>query len=251
MNNIELYNNFCFLKVNYHKSHYTDNRQGSPYHYFAYLEKGQAKIVSKGKTILINEGDFFYIPKNLGYQSYWDSPDEISFFSYGCYNLFANDAIFLDLQVIKCPRELALPLIAISTTGTNVLTHSIGSFFSAIATILPYMDKANVSTAKTTLMNAKKYLNDNPYCSNTQLAEICHISLPYLYKLFKTHDNTTPNIYRQKVLCDKANELLITTDLPIEQISNILNFSSSGYFRKIFKEHTGQTPRDFRKFYSF
>lgn len=247
----ELYHNFYFLKIHFHKFHYTDSRQGSPYHYFAYMEKGNAKIVSKGKTISVNEGELFYIPKNLGYQSYWYGEDEISFFSYGCNDFFADDTKFLDLQVIQCPQEFVMPLIAIPTDGTNICTQTIGSFFHAVAKLLPYMEKTAISEKKTRLIQAKKYLADHPHCSNTELAASCHISLPYLYKLFKTYDNETPNMYRQKVLCNKATDLLITTDLSVEEISDTLNFSSSGYFRKIFKEHIGQTPREFRKLYSF
>ena len=62
-------------------------------------------------------------------------------------------------------------------------------------------------------------------------------------------EQTAPNSYRQKVLCDKASEILATTDLSIEEISSMLKFSSAAYFRKIFKEHTGTTPSGFRKLY--
>jgi len=78
--NTNLYSDFCFLKVTFNKYHYTDNRIGSPYHYFAYMEKGTARIVTKDKTISIKEGDIFYIPKSLGYQSYWYGNEEVAFF---------------------------------------------------------------------------------------------------------------------------------------------------------------------------
>lgn len=247
----ELYSNFCFLKINFNKFHYTDNRQGSPYNYFAYMQKGSAKIVSKDKTIFVNEGELFYIPQNLGYQSYWYGDEEISFFSYGCSDLFAYDARLLDLQVIECPHEISDKLISIPADGANILMHNIGVFFSIVADLLPYMKKISLSTEKNIIAKAKKYLQSNPHCSNKQLAAECNISLPYLYKIFKAHDGETPNSYRQKALCNQAANLLTGTDLSIEQISSILNFSSSVYFRKIFKEHVGQTPREFRKSHSF
>ena len=99
----------------------------------------------------------------------------------------------------------------------------------------PYMKKISLSTEKNIIAKAKKHLQSNPYCSNKQLAAECNISLPYLYKIFKTHDSETPNSYRQKSLCNQAADLLTRTDLSIEQISSILKFSSSNYFRKIFK----------------
>ena len=251
MVDIKIHSDFCFLKINFNKFHYTDNRKGSPYHYFAYMEKGCAKIATKEKTIYVNPGELFYIPKNTSYQSYWNGTDEISFFSYGCDNLLAEDTNSLDLQVVKCPNELCRTLSSISTDGTKIRAKDIGLFFSTIANILPYMEQTPVSSAKSSLMQAKQCLRDNPYCSNEQLALKCKISLSYLYKIFKNIENNTPNAYRQKVLCNKAKDLLRTTDVSIEKISNMLEFSSSGYFREIFKKHTGMTPREFRKLDSF
>jgi len=49
------------------------------------------------------------------------------------------------------------------------------------------------------------------------------------------------------VLCKKSIDLLQTTDLPIEEISGMMGFSSSSYFRKVLKEHTGKTPHEIRK----
>ena len=59
--------------------------------------------------------------------------------------------------------------------------------------------------------------------------------------------HTTPNTQRQIILCERAVELLTTTDRPIEEISTALGFSSSAYFRKVMREHTGMTPREIRK----
>ncbi len=247
----KLYSGFCFLKNSFHTFHYTDNRKGSPYHYFAYMEKGNAKIVTKEKTIYINEGELFYIPKNTSYQSYWYGSDEIAFFSYGCNDLLATDTHFLDLQVVKCPKELAISISSVSTDGTKIRMKDIAAFFNTVANVLPYMEQTPISAAKSVLLQAKKQLRDNPHCSNEQLAAMCNISLPYLYKLFKTIENETPNTYRQKVLCNKAKDLLQTTDIPIEQISTMLEFCSSAHFRDIFKKHVGMTPRAFRKLYYF
>ena len=68
-----------------------------------------------------------------------------------------------------------------------------------------------------------------------------------LYTAFRRVRNTTPNTQRQIILCERAVELLTTTDRPIEEISTQLGFSSSAYFRKIIRAHTGLTPRMIRQ----
>ncbi|MBE6929805.1 MAG: helix-turn-helix transcriptional regulator [Ruminococcaceae bacterium] len=113
------------------------------------------------------------------------------------------------------------------------------------------MEKEFVSNSNDALTNAKDYLYSNPFCSNSQLAQMCKISVPYLYKIFKQIEKETPNSYRQKVMCDKAKDLLRATDFSIEEISRMLEFSSSGYFRTIFKKHIGMTPIEYRKLFYF
>lgn len=60
----------------------------------------------------------------------------------------------------------------------------------------------------------------------------------------------TPTEFKQRVLINKAAELLQTTDLPIEEISWRLGFSSPSYFRKIFKKYHTESPREFRKMHA-
>ena len=81
----------------------------------------------------------------------------------------------------------------------------------------------------------------------SDVAEHCKVSESTLYGVFKKAYNTTPIEKKQEIFCERAAELLITTDLSVEQISEMLNFSSSSYFRKIFKKHTGKTPLQIRK----
>lgn len=47
-------------------------------------------------------------------------------------------------------------------------------------------------------------------------------------------------------LIDKAKNLLLTTDLSINEIAYQLGFTYPGYFNRLFKNKTGQTPLAFR-----
>ncbi|MBQ1211258.1 MAG: helix-turn-helix domain-containing protein [Clostridia bacterium] len=84
----------------------------------------------------------------------------------------------------------------------------------------------------------------DPYVTVGEVAAYCGVSESGLYALFKSTLNETPNRVRRQILCERAKELLSTTDLTVEQISSQLSFSSSSYFRKVFYEHIGKTPRE-------
>jgi AraC-like DNA-binding protein len=97
------------------------------------------------------------------------------------------------------------------------------------------------------LDRATSLLREDPEISIGELSRLCSVSESTLYGLFKRYLGKTPNCMRNSIRCEKARLLLETTDMPVEEISRVLGFSSSSYFRKIFFEHTHSTPRDVRK----
>lgn len=214
---------FNFLRIHFKKYHYTDNRKGSPMNYIAYMLKGRAEIVSKHSTIKINEGDIFFIPVNLPYQSYWYGDDEIEFLSYGFSNIEANEKLNFNLQVTDCDRELKNQISKIPTEGSSLSCETLSLFYGALAKIIPYLKQSQpVSKMDEIVRNAKKYIINHTDCSVTDVARECHISEPYLYLLFKENVGCTPNDYRLKAKCKKGVEYLLTTDKTVEEISALI-----------------------------
>ena len=248
MNNILLSNNFAFYGLNFKKFHYTDSRAGCLMHYIAYMQKGTAKIVSKHNTLHIDEGDVFFIPKNLPYQSYWYGEDDVSWLSFGFLQLEAAEKIHFALQVIPCDDSLKELITRIPTDGTTLRCATLGMFYEALSKLLPYLlQNQSLSRKEELVAMAKKYIRSNTSCSISEVARNCYISEPYLYLLFKEHDGCTPNDYRLKAICQKGVEYLITTDKSVEEISALIGLSSASHFRRILKKHMGLTPREVRK----
>ena len=243
---IILSNNFNFNLFVFNKYKYTDNRNGSPYHYLAYMERGSSKIVSNDITININAGDFFYIPKGLPYQSYWYSDDEIRFLSFG-FHLFpeSNDKEFL-LQIINVDEALKARVLKIPTSK---ITDSfiLGEFYSLLSSLIPLMQYTVKNPKKHIIENSKKYIFENINCKVSDIAKHCLLSESGLYNIFKKEGELTPNELIQKIRCEKAVVMLTTTNKSIEEISNSLEFSSTSYFRKVMYRYTQKTPREIRK----
>lgn len=244
MKDIFLYGNFYFINCKFNNYKYTDNRKGAPLNYLAYMKKGTAKIVSDKKTVNIKEGDVFYIPKNLGYQSYWYG-EEIDFLSFGFSSLNVREHTKFELQTVLCNENIISKINNIPINTGNVGCRELSMFYEVMADIIPLLECDNAEKKLTE--DIKKCIQDNPHASLSEVADMCLISEPYLYLIFKKNEKITPNTYRQTVLCKMGIELLETTDKKVEEIASVLNFSSSSYFRKILKKYTGCTPREIRK----
>ena len=227
---------FSFNKISMEKYRHTDQSAGSPHNYLALLLEGSCKIVSKNKTINVKPGEAFFIPINLPYHSYWK---DARFLSFGFESLGTDELSGMELQVIDCD-EKTLEKIAAIPIGNPLSVKALSAFYDAMA-------RGSASRDEQIIKKAQKYIRENPDSSVPEAAENCAIGESRLYYLFKKVTGTTPNEYRQKILCERGITLLGTTDKSIEEISEILGISSGSYFRKILKKHTGLTPREIRK----
>lgn len=69
-------------------------------------------------------------------------------------------------------------------------------------------------------------------------------------RCFQAKLGTTPFAYLMDYRTQRAGELLVSTTLPVSEISSRCGFCSSSYFGRIFREKTGVTPNQYRKQHS-
>ncbi len=246
MNDINFSNSFVFLKYKFNKLNYTDNRGGSPSHYFAYMLEGNAKIVTEYDSVTINKGDFFYIPNKCPYQSYWYGNPDIKFISLGFRYLPNLKNEKYNVQVIPFCREAEKLFFSVSEES-EITAEKIGKFYTLVGILMPKMKAAPPCRSAEIVRKTTEYLFKYPNATNSEIAKECAVSEAALYVAFKKASAETPATLRNRILLEKAEELLITTDKTIESISDIMQFSSPSYFRKKFKQHFGMSPGQMRK----
>lgn len=83
----------------------------------------------------------------------------------------------------------------------------------------------------------------------TDLAERVHRNPGYISMLFKKemHMNFSEYIKKQRIAV--AKQMLGFTDQEYVEIGNVLGFSSQSYFIKVFRQETGYTPGEYRRYF--
>lgn len=244
MNSQEFCNSFRFVKITFNRPHQTDRLtgDGSPTNYIGYLITGSARLVSGEKTVSLLPGEPFFIPKGCNYRSFWyPEKENVSWYSLGFEFLpFYSEVLALQ----KLPKGGEMYLRRIFSTLT-VCAESIGLMYLYLSSVSGETEYENSGKQSVTARAAEIIRND-PSLRMDAVAAACGVSESTLYSRMRSI-GITPNALRQRVLCEKASELLSTTDRSIEDISSLVGFSSSSYFRKVFRSFTGTTPREVRK----
>ncbi|MBR4060149.1 MAG: helix-turn-helix domain-containing protein [Lachnospiraceae bacterium] len=95
----------------------------------------------------------------------------------------------------------------------------------------------------------QEYLEQN-YASEeltiTTLADHFHVSIAYMSYLFKKKFGENFIDYLWKLRFEKASDMLLNTDLPVNTISVLVGYVNPSSFRRKFKQETGMSPSDFR-----
>lgn len=253
-NDIAFAKSFYFHTFKYQKYNYTDNRHGAPSHYFAYMISGHCKIVTNTETVLIQEGDIFYIPDKCSYQSYWYSDDTIELISLGFLHLPSFNNERYPVQAIKkedAPNiyDSAVRLMYEIISSVSLCASDIGKLYTLIGMLLPFMRQSSHCAAREITHRAMQFLSENPFSKIPDIAKKCAVSEASLYKAFQKSSDISPNTFKNHLLLERAKDMLIGTDKSVEYISSHLGFSSTSYFRKKFKAYFNITPKEMRKKY--
>ena len=78
------------------------------------------------------------------------------------------------------------------------------------------------------------------------IADLLYINFSYACELFKKHSGTTFSKYITGLRMKKATELLLSTNLTIEEICYQTGYNNYSYFNRVFKKEFSITPFQYR-----
>ena len=78
------------------------------------------------------------------------------------------------------------------------------------------------------------------------LADKACMSKDHYIRVFKRETGETPNVYITKRRLERAELALVTSDFSIKDIAESLGFTDCSYFNRLFKQHEGVSPQQYR-----
>jgi AraC-like DNA-binding protein len=81
----------------------------------------------------------------------------------------------------------------------------------------------------------------------SDLAKMCNISEVYFRKRFRECLGESPVEYRNRLRLEKAREYLEYGDISVQEISDLIGYSTVSHFIKEFKKHYEIPPLNYRK----
>lgn len=86
--------------------------------------------------------------------------------------------------------------------------------------------------------------------STMEIAKELECNPDYLGRIFKKHHEKTITQAIHQRQTAQASEFLLNSNMNVNQISSHCGFSDAGHFRRIFKQQTGLSPREYRASHS-
>ena len=221
-------------------------------YYFLYVAEGKIYCERDGKEYEVNQGDvFLYFPNDKQCRTTYPKDNTTIYWVHfiGDYanqlinNLHLTPGAYSNLHNPKIYETLNE--IIDEYTKTPPYYEQVG--IQKVIHLLTLLARSHNKEEKVLLPEINKIIFDNPNISNTEIAELYHISQSTLLRYFKIKYNMTLTEYRQSVIISRAKDLLRNTPDTTVTISTLLGFDDVYNFYHFFKRYTGITPSEYRK----
>nr|WP_310226790.1 AraC family transcriptional regulator [Paenibacillus qinlingensis] len=125
-----------------------------------------------------------------------------------------------------------------------------------IAQLLIRIARLSRATVSSSLVQSEWYVKQSMdymhqnYDREIQVKDIAgavNLHPGYLQRIFKAVTDQTLMTYLTEIRMEKAQMLLLETDIPIADISDYIGVGSRQYFHLLFKAHTKMTPTEYRR----
>jgi len=154
--------------------------------------------------------------------------------------------IVLSAQILTGSDMLRLQEGVAAVLGKGLF--SIDEVMSQVESALSHSKRLG-SQASRTVRQAMAYIHEHyaDSISRTELASRLAVSDRYLTRCFNEEMSITPVTYLNRYRIRKAKELLEKGTFTVTEVAQMVGFSDSNYFGRVFREETGVSPSTYAR----
>ncbi len=226
-----------------------------------YVLDGEFVIETDTDTYLCQKGDMVLIPAGrkhsyylteLGYaEKYWMHftlhADHVDFFSE--YSVPVKIPITQKIKVVNLFRDI------LSKAERFRVKESLCIGADIMQLIAFYIENSSIDSnarkkkdeIETVIQYIKSHYREP--VDLRQLSTLSNLSPNYLIRKFKGRTGYSPIQYANHVKIEMARFSIVNTDRPIGEIMEEVGFLDPAHFSKIFKQHSGYSPRKYREIF--
>ena len=247
-----------------------DYEHSHNYYEIYYLLKGKVLYSVNNIVYQLLPGDVFIVLPNEKHYTHYDGSSECERINVYCTRKsvptegFENIPCILDTMShsgkIILPKKTQVDISQILTAMLRENNHpdqfSQAFLVLKLAELLLQIQRNGQFVNSTTqegrdnsMDKVLKYIetNFNQPITLEDIAEIANLSPAYFSRKFKKETGITFKDYLNFIRNKRACQALVTTDDSVTKIAADCGFSSSNYFKDIFRKLNGVSPREYRK----
>lgn len=229
-----------------------------------YILEGMCEISVNGKTVYPKAGDLVILPANCRISAkmmdghvlnkfwchFYANINNRSIFDYICTNyvVHAEDREYVT-QLFQRLSELDKDKCSqLNKLNCETILSCLVAYYLDHAVIEKNKDH-NSKEKFIDISVFNQFIQDH-FSENIRLqdlADLVHLHPNYFSKCFKSMYGISPMHYVHRLKLDSIKDLLIKSNLSINEISNMFGFTDIFYFSNFFKKNVGLSPSEYRK----
>lgn len=248
-----------------------------PEYQLTYIQEGYGKRIIGNNIAQYSQGDMVFVGANLPHiwlsdPSFYET-DELQSRAIVAY---INPRVFEQMFDLLEEFELIKKMLCLSSRGLTIHGETrrriaaqlenifdlsgyarVKGFLNILHTIATSDEKKTITANRTALrghFNADRllpilqYIQENldQVISLEALADLVYMTPPSVSRFFRERMGLSLSQYIAAERMELARKLLIKLDKPVYEIAGLCGYNSDSHFCKVFKEHTGISPYQYK-----
>lgn len=241
--------------ITYPDPNYHLNRQKRKISVIEYIVSGKGYVLVDGRYEEVNADTIYFLSKGEHHEYFADKKEPFTKIFLNISGPFAkelsslyglkNNHVFKAAELKPC-FEQVLQILNSSKSVADMQIELQVTLCEILTRISYYQAKEEINREA---YKVKEHIDSNTdrMILNSELAGLIYRSPDYCQKLFLKEFGITPYQYQINRKIAIAKNMLADTDIPVNEVSDMLGYSDAHYFSNVFKLKVGYSPREYRR----